>query len=262
MFIYETNENEANAKVKSIRSRRSSNSKWSILKKKTLFQLNKTDYSADSSYSSPKKARRAEPEEEFANSIVKLPKMNPEDKGPKIEYKDGITADDIEKLRKESTNRIKAKKIKEKEHERMVALRNNRYGTNQYSYDSDNAPDFETQLPNAFNLKFKRSDALGVRNLYIDENELRRAERPNMDKLYSLTHIKHEIKHHKMTIISESSTNKTLEVDYSKAFQPDEFMDISNNSDKSKNQRAKSRQMDKSANKTKILNKDRYSLLI
>ena len=65
-----------------------------------------SDYSDTSS---PKKIRRKDPEEEFANLMVRLPTINPEDKGPKINYTDGISSEHIERLRKESTNRIIAK---------------------------------------------------------------------------------------------------------------------------------------------------------
>ena len=59
--------------------------------------------------SSPKRNRRKEPEEAFADLIVRLPSLDPEDKGPKINYTDGLTNEHIELLRKESTNRINAK---------------------------------------------------------------------------------------------------------------------------------------------------------
>ena len=154
--------------------------------------LNKTDYS-DSSYSSPKKRRHIEPQEEFSHSFVRLPKVDPNDKGPKIEYDDGLSPRHIDRLRKESTNRIKARKLKEQEYKKMIKLRNSRYGGS-ISLSGNHIPDFEVQLPTAFNLKNRRADALGVRNLIIDENELTRASRPNMDRLVVIEKLKHEVK--------------------------------------------------------------------
>jgi len=88
---------------------KSSASKWSIIKKNRLLLRNKSEFS-DTTYSSPKKKNKPEPEEEFAHAIVKLPKINPEDKGPQIKYNDGLTNEYIDRIRKESTNRIKAKR--------------------------------------------------------------------------------------------------------------------------------------------------------
>ena len=84
-------------------------------------------------------------------------------------------------------------KQRDKEKQEMIKNRNSRY-KNTISFDKDRVPDFELQLPTNFNLKFKRSDALGVRNLIIDENELLRAHRPDMDKLIILSKLRHEVK--------------------------------------------------------------------
>lgn len=165
-------------------------SKWSRAKKKVSLLRTTSDYS---DVSSPKKTRIREMENSFDNFMVRLPSTDPEEKGPQIQYTDGISNEHIDRLRKESTNRIQAKKQREREFKEMVKARNSRY-RNSISFDKDKVPDFEKQLPSIFNLKFKRADALGVRNLIIDENELIRASRPNMDKLVVLSKLKHEIR--------------------------------------------------------------------
>ena len=84
-------------------------------------------------------------------------------------------------------------KLRDKEKLEKMKNRYNRY-KNPISYDKDKIPDFELQLPSDFNIKYKRSDALGVRNLIVNENELLRAHRPNMDKLIVLSKLRHEVK--------------------------------------------------------------------
>ena len=90
---------------KSVKSR-SSISKKNIILKRISNVKTISDYSDTAS---PKKYKRNETDKELENLMIRLPTMDPEDKGPKINYTDGITKDHIEKLRKESVNRILAK---------------------------------------------------------------------------------------------------------------------------------------------------------
>ena len=132
-------------------------------------------------------------EEQYGDILQRLPSDDFQEKGPKITYNDGISAEQLERMRKESTNRLNARRQKEKEYQAMIKARNNRYRID-INFDDEKTPDFERQLTHAFNIKYRRQDALGVRNLVIDENNLMRASRPNMDKLVNLTHLKHEIR--------------------------------------------------------------------
>jgi hypothetical protein len=79
------------------------------------------------------------------------------------------------------------------EFQELIKKRNHRYGKVNIVGD-DKVPDFERQLTHAFNLKYQRADSLGVRNLIIDENQIMRASRPNMDKLIVLGKLKHEVR--------------------------------------------------------------------
>lgn len=163
-------------------------SKISNLRSKAaVISFNKTNYS-DSSIRSTKKSRRQDPEEEFASRIVKLPKTNPLEKGPKITYSDALSYDQIDRLRKESTNRINSRKARELEYKRMLKLRRDKYGTNNIRLNPNLPPDFENQLPTSFHLKYRRADQLGVRGLYVDEDDVVRASRPNMDKMTFFEH--------------------------------------------------------------------------
>jgi len=87
---------------------------------------------------------------------------------------------------------INSKKRREQEMRDIIKKRNSRYGKPSYS-ENEKVPDFERQLTHAFNIKFKRADWLGVRNLIVDKDQIMRASRPNMDKLIVLEKIKHEI---------------------------------------------------------------------
>lgn len=86
----------------------------------------------------------------------------------------------------------------------MIKARNNRYNVN-VNYDDETVPDFERQLTINFNLKYKRADELGVRNLIIDNNNLIRASRPNMDKLVKVENMKHEIRNFSKDLFDEES---------------------------------------------------------
>ena len=157
---------------------------------------------------SPKKAKQLTFQEEFGDIIKRLPSIDPNHKGPKITYDDGISNDELERLRKESNNRVNARKRKEKEYQEMIKARNNRYSIS-INYDDGNVPDFEKQLTHAFNVKFKRADTLGVRNLIIDNNKIIRASRPNMDKLFFVENIKHEVRLHQQELFDESKEEIT-----------------------------------------------------
>lgn len=163
-------------------------------------------------------------EEQYASALVRLPTIKPEDKGPNIEYNDGISTEELDRLRKESTNRINARKRREAEKQQMVQKRNERYGIhNPAPVNDEKAPDFENQLSHAFQIKYKRADALGVRNLVIDEHNLVRASRPNMDKLHKIENLKHEIRDPKPKIVekelSMSATQISTQEDPFKKFE-------------------------------------------
>lgn len=218
VYIYEA-ENEDNSPTKT-KYLKSNNSKW--FRRRDGILRNRSEYS-DASPRSPKKMRVATNEELFAHAMVKLPEMKPEDKGPKITYNDGITSEQLDRLRRESTNRIQAKKRRESEVKQMIQQRNNRYNVG-FSFDNDKVPDFEKQLTHAFNLKFKRADALGVRNIIIDEHQMIRASRPNMDKLVVIEKLRHEIREPRRSITdSDLKENMQMSKGFPKTFEDFEF---------------------------------------
>jgi len=143
----------------------------------------------------------------------------------------------------------KLKENKEQDYKHMIQMRNNRYG-DKVIIDKNSIPDFEKQIPTSFNVKYRRSDALGIRNIIINENELIRADRPNMDKLVVLNKLKHEIRDIKL---DETPQNKsTSEDDYGNNAAANDYI-LTEDLENTKDHSSLSGGLAKSGSRTRIL---------
>ncbi|CAI2360289.1 unnamed protein product [Moneuplotes crassus] len=194
-FVYKyKNDSKVKKKLSISKKSKSSLSKRYIMRATTkLF----SETSETSYQNSPKKKKLPTFEEQYGDIIKPLADVTPSSKGPKITYDDGLTPETMERLRQESNKRIKAKKMKEQDMREMLQARSHSYNKNiekDIDYKDGKTPDFEEQLTHAFQIKYKRADSLGVRNLIIDKDQLIRASRPNMDRLIKVQNMKHEIR--------------------------------------------------------------------
>lgn len=138
----------------------------------------------------PKRVKIQTFEEIYGDIIKRLPTAERKLRGPNITYTDGITPDTLDQLRKDCMHRLSIKKRKEQEKIQKLKARNKNYNQNLRS----SIPDFESQIPKTFHVKYQREDDLGVRNLVVDKGQLIRATRPDMDKLVLPKGMRHEVK--------------------------------------------------------------------